>query len=119
MNGSYLLQYEELWKVQNEEWEDGECHKTHLVDGGYNGGIFIQRKENYCSELKKNEAKNKKPVKNYNRIDKQEPSVKSATDRTRAVQVWSWRIIMSSPKPGNWPLSLQHLYLKIKKWVLC
>ena len=36
-------------------------------------------------------------------LDKQELSVQSAADRTKAVQVWNWGITYS-PKPGNWPL---------------
>ena len=41
-------------------------------------------------------------------LDEQEPSVQSA-DRTKAVQVWSWRNVYLA-KPGKW-LS-QHLFLK-------
>ena len=42
-------------------------------------------------------------------IDKQEPSAQSA-DRTKAMEVWSWRS-MYLLKPGKWPS--QHLHLKI------
>ena len=36
-------------------------------------------------------------------LDEQEPSVQSAADRIKAVEIWSWGITYS-PKPGNWLL---------------
>ena len=64
-------------------------------------GILIHGKGNCCSILKKRKV-TKKLLK-ITLLDEQEPSVYSAdSDRTKAVQVWSWGN-MYLPKPGKCP----------------
>ena len=64
---------------------------TLLTNGGYNGEIFIWKEKIVLFE--KNESSKLKTChKSQPTLDEQEPSVQSAVDRAKTVQVWSWRI---------------------------
>ena len=79
--------------------------------------IATSKMEKYLGQGKRKfeiEKKGMLKVKTFWKIailDEQEPSIQSA-DRTKAVQVWSWKNNMYSPTPGNWG----HHSIYIWKW---
>ena len=73
---------------------------------------YLSRKKKLMFEIEKKESQKLKSLSKFTIyiLDEQEPSVRSAANRTKTVQVWSCRMTYL-PKSGNWPL--QHIWKKV------